>query len=95
MLKQEENCWIYTEPSSKNRPASVSALNIGRKEVVIHPLSEEGDRCPVFIQIHTNHSLRATSTTLMFKGGVPEKLIQERTGHRSLKVYASMKTHFS
>ena len=49
MLKREENCWIYTEPSSKNRPAGVSALNIGRKEVVIHPLPEEGDRCPVFI----------------------------------------------
>ena len=37
------------------------------------------------IQKRTNHSLRATSTTLMFKGGVPEKVIQERTGHRSLE----------
>ena len=38
----------------------------------------------------TNHSLRATSATQMYQSGVyqsgvPEKVIQERTGHRSLK----------
>ena len=33
----------------------------------------------------TNHSLRATAATEMYQGEVPEKLIQERTGHRSLK----------
>ena len=35
----------------------------------------------------TNHSLRATGTTAMYEAQVhvPEKLIQERTGHRSLK----------
>ena len=32
----------------------------------------------------TNHSLRATSVTKMFQAQVPEKIIQERTGHRSL-----------
>ena len=33
----------------------------------------------------TNHSLRATGTTELYESGVPEKLIQERTGHRSLE----------
>ncbi len=33
----------------------------------------------------TNHSLRATATTRMFSKGVPEKVIAEKTGHRSLK----------
>ena len=33
----------------------------------------------------TNHSLRATAATQMFQQGAPEKLIQERTGHRSLE----------
>ena len=33
----------------------------------------------------TNHSLRATGATELFKRGAPEKLIQERTGHRSLE----------
>ena len=33
----------------------------------------------------TNHSLRATGATELYKRGVPEKLIQERTGHRSLE----------
>ena len=32
----------------------------------------------------TNHSLRATGATDMFRAGVPEKIIQERTGHRSI-----------
>ena len=29
----------------------------------------------------TNHSLRATGAARMFDASVPEKLIQERTGH--------------
>ena len=33
---------------------------------------------------YTNHSLRATASTRMFSSGVPEKLIAEKTGHRSL-----------
>ena len=33
----------------------------------------------------TNHSLRATAATEMFRCGAPEKLIQERTGHRSVE----------
>ena len=32
----------------------------------------------------TNHSLRARGTTQLYERGVPEKQIQERTGHRSL-----------
>lgn len=33
----------------------------------------------------TNHSLRATGTTTLFDAGVPEALIQKRSGHRSTK----------
>ena len=33
----------------------------------------------------TNHSLRATGATALFESGVPEKVIQERTGHRSVE----------
>ena len=33
----------------------------------------------------TNHSLRATSTTALFEANVPEKVIPNSTGHRSLK----------
>ena len=42
------------------------------------------------IQGHkTNHSLRDTADTRMFEGGVPEKLVQERTGHRSVEALRS------
>ena len=38
------------------------------------------------IQGHkTNHSLRATGASELFEAGVPEKIIKERTGHRSLE----------
>ena len=33
----------------------------------------------------SNYSLRATGATQMYSSGVPEKLIQERTGHQSLE----------
>ena len=33
----------------------------------------------------TNHSLRATDATALYQAGVPENIIQERTGHLSLK----------
>ena len=31
-----------------------------------------------------NHSLRATGTTALFDAGVPEAIIQKRTGHKSI-----------
>ena len=33
----------------------------------------------------TNHSFRATGATELFSAGVPEKIIQQRIGHRSTK----------
>ena len=34
---------------------------------------------------YTNHSLRATSASRMFQSGVPEKIVAEVTGHKSMK----------
>ena len=33
----------------------------------------------------TNHNLRAYGATELFRSNVPEKLVQQRTGHRSLE----------
>ena len=33
----------------------------------------------------TNHSLRVSGATSLFEAGVPERVIQQRTGHRSLQ----------
>ena len=38
---------------------------------------------------YTNHSLRATSITRMFTSKVPEKIIAEKSGHRSLAALRS------
>ena len=32
----------------------------------------------------TNHDFRVTGATLLFDAGVPETIVQQRTGHRSL-----------
>ena len=37
----------------------------------------------------TNHSLRATGATVLFDAGVPEAVIQKRTGHKSLDALRS------
>ena len=36
------------------------------------------------LEARRNHSLRATAATTLFKANVPKKVIQERTGHRSI-----------
>ena len=41
----------------------------------------------------TNHSLRATGTTELFRAGVPEAIIQQRTGHRSLEALREYEHH--
>ena len=33
----------------------------------------------------TNHSLRVSGATSLFDAGVPERVIQQRTGHRSIE----------
>ena len=40
---------------------------------------------------HSNHSLRATGATQLYTAGVPEKIIQKRTGHRSVECLRSYK----
>ena len=61
--------WYTTTPVGKN----TLALMIRN---MCHDIGISGKK--------TNHSLRATSVTKMFQAQVPEKIIQERTGHRSL-----------
>ena len=34
---------------------------------------------------YTNHSLRATAITRTFNGNIPEKVIAEKSGHKSMK----------
>ena len=62
--------WFTCTPVGRNR------LNAMMKEM-----------CKVaeFDTTLTNHSLRAYGATKMFQAKVPEKLIQQRTGHKSLE----------
>ena len=46
------------------------------------------------IAIRTNYSLCATSASDMFRAGIPEKVIQSHTGHRSLKALRMYEKHY-
>ena len=61
-------CWFLFQPVGRNTLASM----------VKKMCSQIG------VTGKTNHSLRATGATRLFEANVPEKLIQERTGHKSL-----------
>ena len=69
-LTDSSKPWFTKVPVGKNR------LNSMMKEMCSQAgLSTE----------FTNHSLRAYGATSLFQAKVPEKLIQQRTGHKSLK----------
>ena len=77
LFYMQPHCKIPDDPSApwfKNQPIGKNTLGTMVKEMC----QEAG------IHGKTNHSLRATGATEMYVAGVPEKIIQERTGHRSL-----------
>ncbi|XP_067658318.1 transcriptional regulator QRICH1-like [Haliotis asinina] len=73
---------LYLRPLSKPRPDRwYSVSPVGE-----HTLSKTVSRlCAAagFSGFYTNHSLRATSATRLFRSGVDEQLIAKTTGHRS------------
>ena len=62
--------WYSTTPVGRNR------LNVMQRE-----MCQEAGLSGKF----TNHSLRDYGATTLFQAGVPEKLIQQRTGHRCIE----------
>ena len=69
-------------PANNSKPwYTKQRVGINKLKEVLPALSMEAG-CQVR---YTNHSLRATAATRMFSGGVPEKLIADKTGHRTLQ----------
>ena len=56
------------------------AVGINMLRTMMPRISEKGG----LATIYTNHSLRATAASRLFANNIPEKVIQEKTGHRSL-----------
>ena len=85
--KAVENDIFYVHPL-ENVPSEPSAPWYSAIPVGKHTLNDKVKRMCKAAGIEgntTNHSLRATGATRMYRSGVPEKVIQERTGHRSLE----------
>ena len=88
----EPDRYHYIEYVSKNRLGTFRKQHVDSNVVPIYCTCQNGqsnvkDICQrAGIQGNkTNHSLQATGATAMYEAEVPESLIQERTGHRSLK----------
>ena len=70
-LEQAKVCdksWYYNAPVGRNKLSKMVSEMCKLANIPGH---------------HTNHSLRATGATDLYTARVPEKIIQERTGHRS------------
>jgi len=60
-----------------------TAVSIGRNKLTM--LVKEMCKSAGIGGTKSNHSLRATGATELYRAGVPENIIQQRTGHRSLE----------
>ena len=88
LLPKERRCKsMYLQPKKKfndlcwylDRPVGVHKLRD-----VVKDLCEKA-KLPGH---YTNHSLRSSAATSMYRGNIDEQLIQEITGHRSLAVHS-------
>ena len=75
---------FYCRPRSSIPPESLvwySGVPVGKNNLgtMVSKMCQKAG-----ISGKTNHSLRVTGTSVLFDAGVPEKIIQTRTGHRSL-----------
>ena len=85
--KAVENDIFYARPL-ESAPIDPSAPWFAATPVGKHTLNDKVKKMCLAAGVQgnkTNHSLRATGATQMYESGVPEKIIQERTGHRSLE----------
>ncbi|CAC5394689.1 unnamed protein product [Mytilus coruscus] len=65
---RDKPIWFSKQPVGKNKLEVVVKTVMGKAGI-------DG--------FYTNHSLRATTATLLFNANIPEQLIREQTGHRS------------
>ena len=75
-MQPKQRVPLSGQPWYKSTPVGVNPL-----KNMMTKISELGG-LPVK---YTNHSLRATSASRMFVSGVPEKIVAEVTGHKSVK----------
>lgn len=74
--------WLVKTPIDSSRPWYKST------PVGVNPLKSMMPKMSELASLpvrYTNHSLRATATTRMFAAGVPEKIVAEVSGHKSVK----------
>ena len=68
--KRDDNVWYYKQPIGRNKLSKMVRKMCTLAKIPGH---------------HTSHSLYATGATALYTAGVPEKIIQERTGHQSIE----------
>ena len=84
---------LLNKPKDPSKPwYTVTPVGRNRLNGMLKEMCQEAGLSTNF----TNHSLRAYGATTLFQAGVPEKLIQQRTGHRNaLRLCVNMNGHQS
>ena len=73
-----ENTAFYFKPNSKRLAYDKQAVGINKLNGILPSVCKEAGFKP-----KSSHSLRVTCASSLFNAGVEEKLIRDRTGHRS------------
>ena len=84
-LLPPETSYMYMRPLQKF-PSNSSSPAYARQRVGINQLKKflSNITTEAGFSGYTNHSLRATAMSRMYNSGVPEKVIADRSGHRSI-----------
>ena len=75
--KYSPDCWYQDRPAGENKLCDV-----------VQDICKKAG----FPGFYSNHSLRSTAATRMYRSSLDEQLIQEITGHRSLAVRSYKRT---
>lgn len=86
-VKNNNGAGFYFRPNSKDLAFDKSPVGVNTLSKILPNMC----KCLGF-RVKTSHSLRVTCATTLFQRGIEEKLIRERTGHRSNALLAYEKS---
>ena len=92
-LPKERNCHLfYLQPRKKFHDSAIWYLDHPAGQNKLRDVVKELRKSAKLPGFYSNHSLRSTCATKLYRNNIDEQLIQEITGHRSLAVHSYKRT---
>ena len=86
-VKNNSGSAFYFKPNSRDLAFDKSCVGVNTLSKILPNMCKS-----LGFRVKTSHSLRVTCATTLFQRGIDEKLIRERTGHRSNALLAYEKS---